>query len=59
MGIDNVLSLCSEDEREGFSVLILFIPSFPASLFSPSAMTSICIVTVLLSAPTALLAVHS
>lgn len=58
LGLDKVLSLRSEDF---FSVVTAFAPSFLASpcLLSPSAPSSVSTFTVLLSTPTALLAVHS
>lgn len=55
LGVDKFLSLWSEDEDNGFSVTTVFAPS----LFSPSARPSVTILTVLLSAPTALLAEHT
>lgn len=57
LALDEVLSLRSED---GFSVATAFAPSFlaPPSLLSPSAPPLTSTFTVLLSAPTALLAVH-
>ena len=60
LGTDKGLSLWGEDERGGFSVATAFSPSFlaPSFLPSPSA-PSISTLTVLLSAPTALLAEHS
>lgn len=59
--MDKFLSLRGEDEEDVFSVTIAFAPSFlaPPCLLSPSARPSISTLTVLLSAPTALLAVHS
>lgn len=61
LGMDTLLSLWSEDEGDGFSVAAAFAPSFltPPCVLSPSAPPSISTLTVLLSAPTALLAVHS
>lgn len=61
LGMDKLLSLWSEDEGVGFSVATAFASSFlaPPCLRSPSAPPSISTLTVLLSAPTALLAVHS
>ena len=61
LGMDKVLSLLSEDEGEGFSVATTFASSLaaPPSFLPPSTPPSISTLTVLLSAPTALLAVHS
>lgn len=60
-GMDKVLSLWSDDEGDAFSVATTFAPSFiaPPCVLSPSGPLSSCTLTVRLSAPTALLAVHS
>lgn len=60
LGMAKVLSLKSDDDGDGFSVAT-FPPSFLVSpcLLSSSAPPLISTLTVLLSAPTALLAVHS
>lgn len=54
-------SFWSDSEGDGFSVATAFAPSFiaPPCLLSPSGPLSSSTLTVLLSAPTALIAVHS
>ena len=61
LGKNKVLSLLSEYVGDGFSTATAFVSSFPApaSLVLPPAPPSTLTLTVLLSAPTALLAVHS
>lgn len=61
LGVDKFLFLWGKDEEDVFSVTSAFAPSFlpSPSLLSPSAVPSISTLTVLLSAPTALLALHT
>lgn len=61
LGMSKVLPLLSEYEGNCFSIATAFVSPFPVPppLLPPSAPPSILTLTVLLSAPTALLAVHS